>query len=62
MNNDSMIMKRIMIRMAGYENVGFQNAVFLSERNTADRNQALAYFMREYECFPRLTKIMYLKN
>ena len=40
--------------MAGYETVGFQNSVFLSERNTADRNQALAYFMREYECFPRL--------
>merc|ERR1719336_3416276 len=40
------------IRMAGYETVGFQNSTFLSERNTADRNQALAYFMREYNCFP----------
>ena len=39
-------------RMAGYETVGFQNSTFLSERNTADRNQALAYFMREYNCFP----------
>ena len=27
--------------------------VFLSERETADRNHALAYFMRENKCFPR---------
>ena len=27
--------------------------VFLSERDTADRNHALAYFMRENNCFPR---------
>jgi len=39
-------------RMCGREHVGFQNSVFLSERDTADRNQALAYFMRESKCFP----------
>lgn len=32
--------------------VGFDNAVFLSERDTADRNFALAYFMREKHAFP----------
>ncbi len=32
--------------------VGFDNAVFLSERDTADRNFALAYFMREKKAFP----------
>ena len=40
-------------KMAGGSYVGFQNSVFLSERDTADRNFALAYFMRENKCFPR---------
>ena len=38
--------------LAGGEHVGFNNSVFLSERNSADRNFALAYFMRENDCFP----------
>lgn len=37
---------------AGQEKVGFDNAVYLSERQTADRNFALAYFMREKKAFP----------
>ena len=40
-------------RMAGGMNVGFQNSTFLSERDSADRNNALAYFMREGGCFPK---------
>ncbi|VDK27820.1 unnamed protein product [Gongylonema pulchrum] len=32
--------------------VGFDNAVYLSERETGDRNYALAYYMREHGCFP----------
>ena len=39
-------------KMAGGEYVGFNNSVFLSERDTADRNFALAYFLRENMCFP----------
>ncbi|XP_055339794.1 glutaminase liver isoform, mitochondrial-like isoform X1 [Paramacrobiotus metropolitanus] len=39
-------------RMAGGEHVGFSNATFLSERETADRNYALGYYMRENKCFP----------
>jgi len=39
-------------RMTGGQSVGFNNSVFLSERENADRNQALAYFMREQGCFP----------
>jgi len=31
----------------GIHKVGFNNAVYLSEKNTADRNFALAYFMKE---------------
>ncbi|XP_037071389.1 glutaminase liver isoform, mitochondrial-like [Pollicipes pollicipes] len=40
-------------KMVGGEYLGFNNAVFLSERQTSDRNFALAYFMRENKCFPR---------
>ena len=39
-------------KLSGGSYVGFQNSVFLSERETADRNFALAYFMRENKCFP----------
>uniref|UniRef100_A0A914XPM5 glutaminase n=2 Tax=Plectus sambesii TaxID=2011161 RepID=A0A914XPM5_9BILA len=38
--------------MAADEFIGFNNAVFLSERDTADRNFALSYFMKECKCFP----------
>ncbi|XP_043234717.1 glutaminase liver isoform, mitochondrial-like isoform X3 [Amphibalanus amphitrite] len=38
-------------KMTGGEYLGFNNAIFLSERQAADRNFALAYFMREYGCF-----------
>jgi glutaminase len=42
---------------AGGQSVGFDNAVFLSERDTADRNFALAYFMRESGAFPAGTDL-----
>lgn len=32
--------------------MGFNNAVFLSEREAADRNYALGFYMREYNCYP----------
>lgn len=38
--------------LAGGEYVGFNNAVFLSEREAADRNYALGFYMREHKCFP----------
>ncbi|MFN7117392.1 MAG: glutaminase A [Saprospiraceae bacterium] len=38
--------------LCAYKNVSFNNAVYLSERQTADRNFALAYFMRENRAFP----------
>ena len=41
-----------MKRIAGREGVYFNNAVFLSERETADRNYSMAYFMKENKCFP----------
>ncbi|ROT65734.1 putative glutaminase kidney isoform, mitochondrial-like isoform X1 [Penaeus vannamei] len=44
-------------RLAGGEYLGFNNGVFLSERKCADRNFALAYFMRENKCFPPNTKL-----
>ncbi|KHJ97368.1 glutaminase [Oesophagostomum dentatum] len=39
-------------KIAGGEYIGFNNATFLSERITADRNYALAYYMKENKCFP----------
>jgi glutaminase len=39
-------------RLAGGVRPGFNNAVYQSERRTADRNFALAYFMREHGAFP----------
>uniref|UniRef100_A0AC35U7C6 Glutaminase n=1 Tax=Rhabditophanes sp. KR3021 TaxID=114890 RepID=A0AC35U7C6_9BILA len=39
-------------KMAGGGYIGFNNATFLSERATADRNYALAYYMKENKCFP----------
>ena len=39
-------------RMAGGEFLSFNNSVFLSERETADRNYALAYYMKENNSFP----------
>ena len=39
--------------MSGGEHLGFSNATFLSEREAADRNYAIAYFMKEHKCFPK---------
>lgn len=39
-------------RLSGGENFGFNNAVFLSEREAADRNYALGFYMREHKCYP----------
>jgi glutaminase len=36
----------------GMYKVGFNNSVYLSEKDTADRNFALAYFMKELSGFP----------
>ncbi|XP_063407805.1 glutaminase kidney isoform, mitochondrial-like [Mytilus trossulus] len=45
-------------RLTGGEYLAFNNAVFLSERETADRNFALGYYMRENKCFPEGTNLM----
>ena len=39
------------------KNIRFNNSVYLSERETADRNFALAYFMRENKAFPENTDL-----
>lgn len=38
--------------MAAGEHVGFNNATFLSEREAADRNYAIGFYMKENRCFP----------
>ncbi|XP_023179430.1 glutaminase liver isoform, mitochondrial isoform X4 [Drosophila hydei] len=44
-------------RLSGGEYIGFNNAVFLSEREAADRNYALGFYMRENKCFPKRTNL-----
>uniref|UniRef100_A0A1B6IUY0 glutaminase n=1 Tax=Homalodisca liturata TaxID=320908 RepID=A0A1B6IUY0_9HEMI len=44
-------------RLAGGEYLGFNNAVFLSEREAADRNYALGFYMREHKCYPDRTNL-----
>lgn len=43
--------------LCAYKHVSFNNSVYLSERATADRNFALAYFMRENQAFPPGTNL-----
>ncbi|GAA3080448.1 hypothetical protein GCM10020000_77880 [Streptomyces olivoverticillatus] len=45
-------------RLAGGRSVGFNNSVYLSERNSADRNFALGYSMRERGAFPPGTDLL----
>ncbi|MEO1481528.1 MAG: glutaminase A [Myxococcota bacterium] len=44
--------------LAGDKRPNFNNAVYLSERQTADRNFALGYFMRENGAFPEGTDLI----
>lgn len=44
--------------LAGGEKPRFNNAVYLSERKTADRNFALAYMMSERKAFPENTDLV----
>tara|TARA_R110002124_G_scaffold270207_4_gene438578 strand:- start:16752 stop:18407 length:1656 start_codon:yes stop_codon:yes gene_type:complete len=44
-------------QLAGGRRPAFDNAVYLSEKATADRNFALAYFMRENNAFPPNTNL-----
>ncbi|XP_075225864.1 glutaminase isoform X1 [Lycorma delicatula] len=44
-------------KLAGGEYLGFNNSVFLSERESADRNYALGFYMREHQCYPEKTNL-----
>uniref|UniRef100_A0A2C9K1F8 glutaminase n=1 Tax=Biomphalaria glabrata TaxID=6526 RepID=A0A2C9K1F8_BIOGL len=43
--------------LAGNEFVSFNNSIFLSERQTADRNFAIGYYLKEKQCFPKGTNL-----
>ncbi|QLE79581.1 glutaminase A [Francisella sp. Scap27] len=43
--------------LAGGEHIGFDNATYHSEKETANRNYALAHFMKEVDAFPEGTDI-----
>ena len=38
--------------LCGGRKAHFNNSVYQSERNSADRNYALGYYMREHDAFP----------
>lgn len=44
-------------RLAGGKRITYDNTIFLSERNTADTNYALAYLMKSRGAFPNNSKI-----
>jgi len=44
--------------LAGGQKPSFSNSVYLSERQSADRNFALGYFMRENKAFPENTELV----
>ncbi|KAF6119731.1 hypothetical protein HJG60_010158 [Phyllostomus discolor] len=45
-------------KMAGNEYMGFSNATFQSEKETGDRNYAIAYYLKEKKCFPKGVDMM----
>jgi len=45
-------------KMAGNFELGYSNSVYLSERMSANRNFALAYFMNENNAFPENTNLL----
>ena len=45
-------------RLSGGLYVGFNNAIYLSEREAADRNFALGHYMKENNCFPADTDLV----
>lgn len=47
----------IWTRLSGNLPARFNNAVYLSEKDSADRNFALGYFMREKKAFPEATDL-----
>ncbi|MEN2399401.1 glutaminase A [Flavobacterium sp. MC2016-06] len=50
---------KIWERLSGEkQNISFNNAVYLSEKSTADRNFALGYFMKENGAFPKDTNLL----
>ncbi|OWF38844.1 glutaminase kidney isoform, mitochondrial-like isoform X2 [Mizuhopecten yessoensis] len=49
-------------KLAGGELMSFNNGVYLSEKETADRNFALGYYMREKKCFPEGTNLKDVLN
>lgn len=44
--------------LAGGQKLSFSNATYLSERQTADRNYAIGYFLQEKRAFPRGTPLI----
>ncbi|XP_029450678.1 glutaminase liver isoform, mitochondrial isoform X2 [Rhinatrema bivittatum] len=49
---------QFLTKMTGNEYVGFSNSTFQSEKETGDRNYAIAYYLKEKKCFPNEADMM----
>ena len=49
--------KEFWSKLAGGSRIGFQNATYLSEKDTASRNFCLAHMMKDADAFPKGTDI-----
>ena len=45
-------------KLGGNTKVGYQNATYLSEKTTADRNMCIGYMMQEFNSFPPNTNML----
>ncbi|KAK9892944.1 hypothetical protein WA026_022815 [Henosepilachna vigintioctopunctata] len=44
-------------KLAGGLHVGFNTSVYISEQETADRNYAISFYLKEHKCFPSNSKL-----
>ena len=52
------VMTRFQTMAGEHQTVGFDNSIYLSEKETGDRNFALGYFMKEQGAFPENTDLV----
>ncbi|KAL3290554.1 hypothetical protein HHI36_023917 [Cryptolaemus montrouzieri] len=45
--------KRYFDRLAAGIHIGFNTSVYISEQEAADRNYAIAFYLKEHKCFPK---------
>ncbi|XP_044744689.1 putative glutaminase 2 isoform X2 [Coccinella septempunctata] len=49
--------KTVFDKLAGGLHVGFNTSVYISEQEAADRNYAIAFYLKEHKCFPPKSRL-----